>query len=65
MADTKPVAVPVPRMHLSWVDRGVLALAGSVLCFFAIRTYDRVEDLMHRLSRLEGVVEVIRESKSR
>jgi len=53
--------VTVNRAHLSWVDRAVLAVAGGLLCFLALRTYDRVEALMDRVSRLEGVVEMIRE----
>jgi len=61
--DTKSISVPMPasRAHLSWIDRSVLAIAGGLLCFLALRTYDRVEALMGRLAHLEGVVEVIRE----
>lgn len=67
MSDTKAIAVPAPisRMHLSWLDRGVLLVAGGLLTFLAMRTYDRVEVLMDRVSRLEGVVEVIRENSRR
>lgn len=64
MSDTKTIPaqlVTVSRAHLSWIDRGVMAVAGSLLCFLALRTYDRVEALMGRLAHLEGVVEVIRE----
>jgi hypothetical protein len=60
MADTKSLPAPISRAHLSWQDRLVGLVAGGLLVFLAWETYNGVKDLTGRVSRLEGVVEVLR-----